>query len=164
MSLLERISSHQTASGSGLLQQQRSPAPCVLHRVCGPVLRARQCSRAVLVHSSSRSEECPPSSSGPVAVEAATQAQQRIDDHSVKTRFIAETLLPTRHGKFRLRGYKHSVRPPVVAATACPAGLLSPLCCLVSGCCPPASAFMTAAAVCCCSLTVGSRSRNPQLS
>lgn len=25
------------------------------------------------------------------------------------TRFIAETLLPTRHGNFRLRGYKHSV-------------------------------------------------------
>lgn len=25
------------------------------------------------------------------------------------TKFIAETLLPTRHGKFRLRGYKHSI-------------------------------------------------------
>lgn len=25
------------------------------------------------------------------------------------TRFIAETLLPTRHGNFRLRGYKHSI-------------------------------------------------------
>jgi hypothetical protein len=37
--------------------------------------------------------------------------QQRIaEDLSVKTRYIAETLLPTRHGKFRLRGYKHSVR------------------------------------------------------
>jgi hypothetical protein len=23
---------------------------------------------------------------------------------------IAETMLPTRHGNFRLRGYKHSVR------------------------------------------------------
>lgn len=31
-------------------------------------------------------------------------------DEQVKTRFIAETLLPTKHGKFRLRGYKHSVR------------------------------------------------------
>ncbi len=31
------------------------------------------------------------------------------------TRFIAETLLPTRHGNFRLRGYKHSVsRVPVL--------------------------------------------------
>jgi hypothetical protein len=33
-----------------------------------------------------------------------------IQEELVKTRFIAETLLPTRHGKFRLRGYKHSVR------------------------------------------------------
>ena len=33
-----------------------------------------------------------------------------IQEDLVKTRFIAETLLPTRHGKFRLRGYKHSVR------------------------------------------------------
>jgi hypothetical protein len=32
-----------------------------------------------------------------------------ITEELVKTRFIAETLLPTRHGKFRLRGYKHSV-------------------------------------------------------
>ncbi|KAF8069623.1 ribBA [Scenedesmus sp. PABB004] len=30
-------------------------------------------------------------------------------DAAVKTRFIAETLLPTRHGAFRLRGYKHSL-------------------------------------------------------
>eukprot|EP00798_Chlamydomonas_sp_ICE-L_P004530 gene4530-14696_t len=40
-----------------------------------------------------------------------------VDDSQVKkdqyarviTKFIAETLLPTRHGKFRLRGYKHSI-------------------------------------------------------
>lgn len=37
--------------------------------------------------------------------------QQRIEELDVKTRYIAETLLPTRHGNFRLRGYKHSVRP-----------------------------------------------------
>jgi hypothetical protein len=28
----------------------------------------------------------------------------------VRTVQIAETMLPTRHGNFRLRGYKHSVR------------------------------------------------------
>lgn len=33
-----------------------------------------------------------------------------IDETKVVTKFIAETLLPTRHGRFRLRGYKHSVR------------------------------------------------------
>lgn len=32
-----------------------------------------------------------------------------IDESQVATRFIAETLLPTKHGNFRLRGYKHSV-------------------------------------------------------
>ena len=31
-------------------------------------------------------------------------------DDATETCFIAETLLPTRHGNFRLRGYKHSVR------------------------------------------------------
>lgn len=34
-----------------------------------------------------------------------------IDENRVVTKFIAETLLPTKHGKFRLRGYKHSVGP-----------------------------------------------------
>eukprot|EP00798_Chlamydomonas_sp_ICE-L_P032131 gene32131-16654_t len=32
-----------------------------------------------------------------------------IDPSIVITKFIAETLLPTRHGRFRLRGYKHSI-------------------------------------------------------
>lgn len=32
-----------------------------------------------------------------------------IDPTKVITKFVAETLLPTRHGKFRLRGYKHSI-------------------------------------------------------
>ncbi|GAX80850.1 hypothetical protein CEUSTIGMA_g8285.t1 [Chlamydomonas eustigma] len=36
-------------------------------------------------------------------------ANQDIDEKRVLTKFVAETLLPTRHGKFRLRGYKHSV-------------------------------------------------------
>jgi hypothetical protein len=32
-----------------------------------------------------------------------------IDEKRVITKFIAETLLPTKHGNFRVRGYKHSV-------------------------------------------------------
>lgn len=32
------------------------------------------------------------------------------DEKSVWTEFVAETLLPTNHGKFRLRGYRHTVR------------------------------------------------------
>lgn len=31
-----------------------------------------------------------------------------IDEGKIITRFVAETLLPTKHGRFRLRGYKHS--------------------------------------------------------
>lgn len=38
------------------------------------------------------------------AVEAPAQA---------KTEFVAETLLPTKTGKFRLRGYRHTVRSPL---------------------------------------------------
>lgn len=41
-------------------------------------------------------------------MEGAT-TQINIDESRVITKFIAETLLPTRHGKFRLRGYKHSI-------------------------------------------------------
>lgn len=40
----------------------------------------------------------------------------------VKTRFIAETLLPTRNGRFRLRGYKHSVRKDVPSTARAPCG------------------------------------------
>ena len=34
------------------------------------------------------------------------------------TQFVAETLLPTRSGKFRLRGYRHTVRGYCVASHA----------------------------------------------
>jgi GTP cyclohydrolase II len=40
---------------------------------------------------------------------ACLAAASSVDESLVKTRFIAETLLPTRHGAFRLRGYKHTV-------------------------------------------------------
>lgn len=117
MSLLERLRSHQTASGSGLVQHShRLPCP---HHACGP-WRAQQRSSSRqapgLVCSSSRTGS-EPTSSPPAAAEAPSQ-QQRIESvkvdplagaEVVKTRYIAETLLPTRHGKFRLRGYKHSV-------------------------------------------------------
>ncbi|KAF5831720.1 GTP cyclohydrolase II-domain-containing protein [Dunaliella salina] len=40
---------------------------------------------------------------------AATAGVLETDGGSTRTQFVAETLLPTRHGKLRLRGYKHSV-------------------------------------------------------
>lgn len=105
MSILERLSSHQTASGSGLLRHQQRPA---LPSVCGTALpRAHR--RRVIRSNCSSSSELQTSSNASLPAEAATP--QRTEDHTsdVKTRYIAETLLPTRHGKFRLRGYKHSV-------------------------------------------------------
>ncbi|PNH01452.1 Riboflavin biosynthesis protein RibBA, partial [Tetrabaena socialis] len=46
---------------------------------------------------------------GPSSVLYAQTASSSVDEGQVVTKFIAETLLPTRHGKFRLRGYKHSI-------------------------------------------------------
>jgi hypothetical protein len=34
-----------------------------------------------------------------------------LQEKKIITRFVAETLLPTRHGNFRVRAYKHSVGP-----------------------------------------------------
>jgi hypothetical protein len=36
-------------------------------------------------------------------------SQQDADRPGVWTKFVAETLLPTKQGKFRLRGYRHTV-------------------------------------------------------
>ncbi|MEW5304746.1 MAG: hypothetical protein WDW36_007337 [Sanguina aurantia] len=47
--------------------------------------------------------------SSPLTLVNGWPATSSIDDSLVLTKFIAETLLPTRHGIFRLRGYKHSV-------------------------------------------------------
>lgn len=160
MSLLERISSHRAASASGLLQHSQRHS--VQQGVRCPVQPARQCSR-VVVHSSRRSDESSPHSAAPVAGEG--PGQQRIaEDLSVKTRYIAETLLPTRHGKFRLRGYKHSVRlrQPRGPCSRPHQGWQGPqvFAAAVSACMPVTSCAFP----CCCSLTVASLSLNPPLS
>lgn len=58
-----------------------------------------------------------PSSASTTSLKTATTAGDDDDDDGrtsnmdgVETRFVAETLLPTRLGKFRLRGYLHTVR------------------------------------------------------
>lgn len=38
--------------------------------------------------------------------------KQRLENLECRTEFVAETMLPTRHGIFRLRGYRHTVRQP----------------------------------------------------
>jgi hypothetical protein len=47
---------------------------------------------------------------GPSIVLVAPTDPPAASHPQVRTVFIAETQLPTRHGSFRLRGYKHSVR------------------------------------------------------
>ena len=43
----------------------------------------------------------------------AQQQEQELEPPPlVWTKFVAETLLPTKQGRFRLRGYRHTVRPP----------------------------------------------------
>lgn len=39
-----------------------------------------------------------------------TSASGENSKNGIWTEFVAETLLPTNHGKFRLRGYRHTVR------------------------------------------------------
>lgn len=48
------------------------------------------------------------------------------DSSKVLTKFVAETLLPTKYGKFRLRGYKHSVRLGRQAGSTCRRAYLWP--------------------------------------
>jgi hypothetical protein len=96
----ERLLSHRTASPSqcpGLVFRRalrpglaRCPAP----RLASPLV--------------ARAAEPSASSNGAPTYEPSA-SMASIDESKVQTRFIAETLLPTRHGKFRLRGYKHSV-------------------------------------------------------
>lgn len=57
-----------------------------------------------------------PSAAAQGTIEPAADGQQQQQaDELVWTKFVAETLLPTRHGKFRLRGYRHTVRLPPAA-------------------------------------------------
>ena len=59
----------------------------------------------------------------PEAATAAGQCSQLETSQAVVcTDFIAETLLPTSSGKYRLRGYRHSVH----LVSALPAGLTAP--------------------------------------
>ena len=60
--------------------------------------------RSERIRSLSRDTSVPQAASRPPAL-----ASLDVEEVNVVTRFIAETLLPTKHGKFRLRGYKHSV-------------------------------------------------------
>ncbi|GFR48666.1 hypothetical protein Agub_g10621 [Astrephomene gubernaculifera] len=109
MATHERILSHKAASCSHVLLPLRA-GRCKQRRLAnarrwlGP-----QLARDVIIASaaygdaldSERISSYPPPSFEPTP-------HDPVDENQVVTKFIAETLLPTRHGKFRLRGYKHS--------------------------------------------------------
>jgi len=68
---------------------------------------------ATTAASNGAAPRAPPSDAAAAAsaasLAAAAAAAASVDEALVKTRYVAETLLPTRHGAFRLRGYKHTV-------------------------------------------------------
>eukprot|EP00879_Flechtneria_rotunda_P002934 GHRR01003151.1.p1 GENE.GHRR01003151.1~~GHRR01003151.1.p1 ORF type:complete len:387 (+),score=84.67 GHRR01003151.1:205-1365(+) len=109
MSLIaERLCSHQYATSSSSTSS-RSSCTSDLRPHLQPRRRARS---YVVVHGERASKHRGWSAlvTEPVpAVEFEAQADYNHKDSLVKTRFIAETLLPTRQGAFRLRGYKHSL-------------------------------------------------------
>lgn len=99
MSVAERLSSHKTActscSRTHLFSSSRVPSNTKFTRHL----------RLQVVRSDLRESDV--SVTGTLATPSS--CSKPVQEELVKTRYIAETLLPTRHGAFRLRGYKHSV-------------------------------------------------------
>jgi hypothetical protein len=103
---LERVQSHQLASTSN--------SCCVVPRHWRAPHARRRSAKCLSVDpmpvsAISLSEE-PAAADAHVFAPVKYPGEDPINEELVKTRFIAETLLPTKSGKFRLRGYKHSVR------------------------------------------------------
>jgi hypothetical protein len=145
----DRICSHGAATSS-----------CATYAACSPCRHSKRVQRARLVLARSERRELEPSSgalkalvSDEAGISASTAGASKsapIREDLVKTRYIAETLLPTRHGNFRLRGYKHSVSCSV-ASVAGQASAVHHL----TACRMP---------VLPCSWTAGSRSQNQRQS
>lgn len=100
MTLAERLSSHKAACTSC------SRTNCKLQGRAALLVRRGAClDHRNVVHSDVRGGDVVVTE----AVSPRSDDSEPIREELVKTRYIAETLLPTRHGAFRLRGYKHSV-------------------------------------------------------
>lgn len=76
--------------------------------LAAPQRQRRQRRRLALVAASSNNGVTAPGGNGDAAA-AGTQQLGEPDPSLVWTKFVAETLLPTKQGKFRLRGYRHTV-------------------------------------------------------
>jgi hypothetical protein len=104
--LCERTCTHGAATSS------------FTYPACSPCRHSKRVQRARLVLVRSERRESEPvsgvlkavmSDEAGISASASASKSAPIREDLVKTRYIAETLLPTRHGNFRLRGYKHSV-------------------------------------------------------
>jgi len=110
MALVDRVHSHFAAG-----PQVRTSQPMAILRNTSYIRHA--CQRKLVdfigltvVRADRIISRAAQSHSSPVHHPDAVPSALDIDEGNIVTRFIAETLLPTKHGKFRLRGYKHSVR------------------------------------------------------
>ena len=118
LALVERLGSHHAAGPTRPLTcsraaHQRSPinSPSPIYIQSNPA-KFRQgfgWANNVIARAQSQDTSVPPPSSPLPAMRHKMVRSVDIEEPKVVTRFIAETLLPTKHGKFRLRGYKHSV-------------------------------------------------------
>lgn len=101
-----------TSFASGTLSNPRvarRPAPCSNYKydvITSPILDdgAMGHQRPKTLQSTKRCRSVTCSAGG---AEASSSPD---DEKSIWTEFVAETLLPTNQGKFRLRGYRHTVR------------------------------------------------------
>ena len=119
-----------------------SPCSTCGHRVCasraawalprealaGQHRRRRAAGRAQRWQAAAATSSSSSNGSSPQAMDTIEQKAQEVKEALQKgeeqglvwTKFVAETLLPTKQGKFRLRGYRHTVRaacrlPPAAA-------------------------------------------------
>ncbi|GIL68484.1 hypothetical protein Vafri_21753 [Volvox africanus] len=111
MAMHERIYSHKAASCSQI------PSNCQVARLLAHSFRVSRPQRGALPRrdlilaftAASGDAVGIQQTAVPVTSPYVPTANVSVDEDQVITKFIAETLLPTRHGKFRLRGYKHSI-------------------------------------------------------
>ncbi|KAG2454132.1 hypothetical protein HYH02_001168 [Chlamydomonas schloesseri] len=109
MASLERVASHRAASCSHVISPVRVGRWQSVVHVSRADWRVARPSRANSVLVSAAAADAPQQGAPiPSDTPYVPTAHPSIDEDKVVTSFIAETLLPTRHGKFRLRGYKHS--------------------------------------------------------
>jgi hypothetical protein len=111
MASIERMNSHYTAStvSTAFLSPRIGSVYCrnSKARSLGDLKSSRE---ALTPHCVSNSNNASPINGVSSKASYLRVTNHDVDEKRVVTKFVAETLLPTKYGKFRLRGYKHSVR------------------------------------------------------